>query len=84
MPASDETSAPITAACVVIISSKKLLNTSFNNFESESGVLTREKTIQVGLGPLPGIEIAKGFKLQDATLLNDCISTKKQKKTGTI
>ena len=26
------------------------------------------------MGPLPDIEIAKGFKLQDATVLNDCIS----------
>lgn len=74
MPASDEASAPITAAGVESISSKKLLNTSFNNFESKSGILTREKAREVGLGPLPNIEVAKGFKLQDATLLNDCIS----------
>ena len=73
MPASDETSAPITASDVKSISSKKLLNTSFNNLESESGILTREKAREVGLGPSPNIEIAKGFKLQDATLLNDCI-----------
>ena len=74
MPASNEASAPITAADVKSISSKKLLNTSFNNLESESGILTREKAREVGLEPLPNIEIAKGFKLQDATLLNDCIS----------
>ena len=74
MPASHDTSAPITAASVESISSKKLLNTSFERFESESGILTREKARQVGLGPLPDVEIAKGFKLQDATLLNDCIS----------
>ena len=74
MPASEETSALITEVGVESITSKKLLNTSFNTFESESGILTREKAREVGLGPLPNIEIAKGFKLQDATLLNDCIS----------
>ena len=36
MPASDDTSAPITAASVESISSKKLLNTSFERFESDS------------------------------------------------
>ena len=48
MPASNEASAPITAADVKSISSKKLLNTSFNNLESESGILTREKAREVG------------------------------------
>ena len=38
------------------------------------GILTREKARQVDLAPLPDIEIGKGFKLQDPTLLNDCIS----------
>ena len=74
IPASDEASAPITADSVESITIKKLLNTSFSKFESESGILTREKAREVGLGPLPNIEIAKGFKLQDATLLDDCIS----------
>ena len=74
IPASDEVSAPITAADVKSISSKKLLNTSLNNFKSKSGIITREKVREVGLRSLPNIQIAKGFKLQDATLLNDCIS----------
>ena len=43
MPASEETAALITEAGIESITSKKLLNTSFNNFESESGILTREK-----------------------------------------
>lgn len=57
------------------ISSKKLLNTSFAKFESKCGILTREHAKKVGLGSVPDVEMAKGFRVQDAVLLNDCIST---------
>lgn len=74
MLALGEIPAHITKTGIESICRKRLLNTSFNNFESESGILSWEKERKLGLGLLPDIEIAKGFKLQDATVLNDCIS----------
>lgn len=56
------------------ISTKKLLNTSFKEFESSQGSLTREQARKVGLGSACDAEIATGFKIQDAVLLSDCIS----------
>ena len=56
------------------VSTKKLLNTSFEKFESSQGILTREQARKVGLGSSRDVEIATGFKIQDATLLSDCIS----------
>ena len=57
------------------ISFKKLLNTSFEKFESRKRTMTREQAKNVGLGSTSDIEIANGFKIQDAVLLSDCIST---------
>ena len=57
------------------ISSKKQLNSSFEMFESKCGPLTSKQARKVGLGSTPDVEMAKGFKLQDAPILNDCIST---------
>lgn len=56
------------------ISTKKLLNTSFKEFESSQGSLTREQARKVGLGSACDAEVATGFKIQDAVLLSDCIS----------
>ena len=36
--------------------------------------MTRKQAKAVGLGCQTNIEMATGFKLQDAVLLNDCIS----------
>ena len=57
------------------ISSKKLLNSSFEKFESRRGILTRKHAKDIGLGSVCDVEMATGFKLQNAVLLNDCIST---------
>ena len=72
---SNEIPMPILNPTDESISSKKLLNSSFEMFESKCGPLTRKQARKVGLGSTPDVEMAKGFKLQDATLLNDCIST---------
>ena len=56
------------------ITSVKLLNTSFNGLEEEKGTLTRKRARELGMGSKPEVENAHGFKLVDATLLNDCIS----------
>lgn len=56
------------------ITSMKLLNTSFNSFDEKKGMLTRELAKDVGLVPKSVVENATGFKLQDATLLSECIS----------
>ena len=37
--------------------------------------MTQQMTRNVGHGPTASVEKAHGFKLQDAVLLNDCIST---------
>lgn len=72
---SNEIPMPISSPADESISTKKLLNSSFEKFESKSGPLTREQAKKVGLGSTPDVEMAKRFKLQDAIILNDCIST---------
>ena len=59
----------------VNISQKKLLNSSFEKLESDQAVLTRTKTKTLGLGSTSHTESASGFKLQDASLLKECISS---------
>ena len=56
------------------ISQKKLLNSSFHKLDSQA-VLTRTKTKTLGLGSTSRTESASGFKLQDASLLKECISS---------
>jgi predicted DNA-binding protein YlxM (UPF0122 family) len=59
------------------MSEKKLLNSSFQEFESSGGVLTRKQAKDIGQKTFQrtNVEIATGFKVQpDAVLLNDCIS----------
>lgn len=48
------------------ISSKKLLNSSFEMFESRNEPLPRKQARKVGLGSTPDVEMEKRFKLQDA------------------
>lgn len=57
------------------MSANKLLNSSFDESDNNSGVMTRKQAKAVGLGCQTNIEMATGFKLQDAVLLNDCISS---------
>ena len=56
------------------ITSKKLLNTSFEKLEGTERILTRQKAKEVGIQPAADVEIACGFKMQDAVLLSNCIS----------
>ena len=56
-------------------SQKKLLNSSFNKLDSDQTVLTRTKTKSLGLGSTCHTESASGFKLQDSSLLKECISS---------
>ena len=53
----------------------KLSNSFFDESDNNSGVMTRKQAKAVGLGWQTNIEMATGFKLQDAVLLNDCISS---------
>ena len=57
------------------ISEEKLLNSSFSELDTTSGVMTRKQAKAVGLGCQTDVEMATGFKLQDAVLLNDGISS---------
>ena len=57
------------------VSRRKLLNTSFEKLESSRGILTRQQPKEVGLGSASGVEMATGFKIQDAVLLSEYIST---------
>ena len=58
------------------VSASKLLNSSFSQYDEDDGVLTRKKSNSVGLGVASANDqVASGFKLQDATLLNDCIAS---------
>jgi hypothetical protein len=59
----------------VNISHIKLLNSSFQKLESDQAVLTRTKTKTLGLGSTCHTDSASGFKLQDASLLKECISS---------
>ena len=56
------------------VSASKLQNSLFSTYEEREGILTRTKTISVGLGVASANvdQVATGFKLQDATLLSDC------------
>ena len=56
------------------VSAKKLLNSSFEKYEGE-GVVTRQKGTSIGLPVNKDEQDASGFKLQDATLLSECISS---------
>ena len=71
---SDVSVAKSTNDCVSI-TSKKLLNTSFEKLESSKGILTCQQAKEVGIRSPGIVEIASGFKLQDAVLLSKCIST---------
>ena len=51
------------------MSELKLMNSSFEKFEDRKGVMTRSQS------NLVNTEKAHGFKLQDAELLSECIST---------
>ena len=51
------------------MSELKLMNSSFEEFEDRKGVMTRSQR------NLVNTEKAHGFKLQDAELLSECIST---------
>lgn len=75
LPVLSDIPIPVSTPAVESISSKKLLNTSFEKCDCNSWILTREQAKKVGLGLIPGVEVAKGFRIQDAILLNDCIST---------
>ena len=57
------------------MSERKLLNSSFEEYDNNSGVRTRKQAKDVGLGCQTNVEMATGLKLQDAVLLNDCISS---------
>ena len=67
-----------TSACssanIENVSAKKLLNTSFEKLESKKGVITRTCARNLGIGSSSNTEIATGFKVQDASLLSECIS----------
>lgn len=67
---------PVATSCAdnENITTKKLLNSSFEMFESNGGILTRQQAKEVGIGFTSDVEMATGFKLQDAVLLNECIS----------
>ena len=57
------------------MSLRKLQNSSFGKIESEQGIITREKAKHMGLGLSSQVQHAVGFKLQDAVILSECIST---------
>ena len=57
------------------VSAEKLLNSSFQEIEEETNHITRTKAKYLGLNQDKEKEKeAHGFKLQDATLLSECIS----------
>jgi len=57
------------------MSQLKLMNSSFLEFDRQSGVSTRSQTNSSGTRSDLAHEKACGFKLQDAELLSECIST---------
>ena len=57
------------------MSANKLLNSSFDESDNNSGVMTCKQAKAVGPGCQTNIEMATGFKLLDAVLLNVCISS---------
>jgi hypothetical protein len=52
-----------------------VLSSSFQKLDSDQAVLTGTKTKPLGLGSTSHTESASGFKLQDASLLKECISS---------
>ena len=56
------------------MSAKKLSNSHFKNIESNKETLTRNKSRELGLGTAKEIKVSKDYKLQDFSLLNECIS----------
>lgn len=56
------------------ISAKKLVNTSFEKFECKKEIMTHRNAREVGLGSTSDVKVATGFKIQDASLLSECIS----------
>ena len=56
------------------VSARNLLNSSFEKYEHQQGILTREKAVSVGLGLTSKMKAATGYKLQDAVLWNQCMS----------
>ena len=56
------------------VSADKLLNSSFHEIEEEEAYLTRNKSEKSGLIDDQDESKAHGFRLQDATLLWECIS----------
>ena len=56
------------------VSAQKLVNSSFEMLEEEEGHLTRTKSKKLGLSKDAEDSEAHGFKLQDATLLSECVS----------
>ena len=59
------------------VSALKLQNSSFSRCVERQGILTHWKSINVGLGvaSASGDQTAIEYKLQDATLLSDCIGS---------
>jgi hypothetical protein len=55
------------------ITRKKLRNTSFEQFEGNDKILTRQQGKNVGILSPSDVEIACSFKIQDAVLLSTCI-----------
>jgi hypothetical protein len=45
------------------ISSKKLLKSSFEKFESRRGILTRKHAKDIGLGSVCDVEMASSFRM---------------------
>ena len=68
--------APLSSSspCKENVSVKKLHNSSFEKIEREKGILTREKARHIGAASSFQVQRAVGFKLQDAVLLDECIS----------
>ena len=73
----DEDKVPLTASSPIKdnVSLRKLQNSSFRKIESEQGIITREKAKHIGVGLSSQVQHAVGFKLQDAVILSECIST---------
>lgn len=56
------------------ISAEKLVNSSFTSLEEEECHLTRSKARKLGLTKDANVSEAHGLKLQDTSLLSECIS----------
>ena len=73
----DEDKVPLTASSPIKenVSLRKLQNSSFRKIESEQGITTRKKAKHIGVGLSSQVQHTVGFKLQDAVILSECIST---------